>query len=254
MKLKKIVKDIYAGAGNDMYLSLDSKILNQIKDMLKECDEFKDVDEFVIIDIPFFDNDKNEIIESHTLKIDENTKFKKRVYLHSISLTPEIYNPEDVFIPVKNGACITPNFYNDSFKPSKKICIDFCPEELQDEENTKRQELHNLLDDVLNYPEQYRIKGDNGVLVRGIFELIERDNKETYREIGEINLDYNNQKNFMVSYMKNVNNSGNINILIKHEFFPIELEEKFKSKFKEKSVITYEDLCTFTKECGIEFS
>jgi hypothetical protein len=40
-------------------------------------------------------------------------------------------------------------------------------------EGTLRNDIHKLLDDVLDNPKEYQTKGFRGVLVRGLFEVIE---------------------------------------------------------------------------------
>lgn len=261
MKLKDLLDVIF----NEEYLqksdgiidtTLSFDLLEKIKETLMECDEFKDADEFVILKAPCVDNEKNKIIQSMIYKIDENTKFKKRVYLYSVSLTPEIFNPESIHRPVKNGACISPAIYNfETMAPTKKIVLEFSPEEMQDgevnKENLKRQELHNLLDEVLNNPKDYHVKGEKGVVVRGIFESIVSDGKTTNQEIGKLNLDYENQKNFMVAYMEKIETEGNINISVKRKFIPIEFKKKFTDKFGEnpKLSITADEIECFLKDC-----
>jgi hypothetical protein len=45
----------------------------------------------------------------------------------------------------------------------------FPPSEVNDEE-LLRKELHDLLDKVLDSPNEYKIKGTRGVMIRGVFE------------------------------------------------------------------------------------
>jgi len=43
------------------------------------------------------------------------------------------------------------------------------------DETTLRNDIHKLLDDVLDNPEEYRIKGTRHVLIRGVFEVTNED-------------------------------------------------------------------------------
>jgi len=40
------------------------------------------------------------------------------------------------------------------------------------DEKTLRNDIHKLLDDVLDNPEEYRTKGTRHVLIRGVFEVV----------------------------------------------------------------------------------
>jgi hypothetical protein len=40
-------------------------------------------------------------------------------------------------------------------------------------EEVKRKQLHETLDKILDNPELYQVKGEKGVMVRGIFEEVE---------------------------------------------------------------------------------
>jgi hypothetical protein len=76
-----------------------------------------------------------------------------------------------------------------TFEPTKKIVLTFSPEMVQDilnidTEQEQRQILHKLLDDVLDNPEEYRVKGERGILVRGVFKTKNEDQKEPPYLIG----------------------------------------------------------------------
>jgi hypothetical protein len=53
-------------------------------------------------------------------------------------------------------------------------------------------------------PEQYQAKGKRSIIVRGIFDEIKVGEKVYKEDIGKLNLDYNNQKHFMVCYIERI--------------------------------------------------
>jgi hypothetical protein len=52
------------------------------------------------------------------------------------------------------------------------------------DELTLRNDIHKLLDDVLDNPEEYRVKGERGIMVRGVFKTKNVDRKEPPYLIG----------------------------------------------------------------------
>lgn len=68
-----------------------------------------------------------------TVKLSEKTKFAPTVKIYSISLSPEIFDPQDIFTTKMDTVCITPVMYDlESFTPAKRIVITFSPEKAQD--------------------------------------------------------------------------------------------------------------------------
>ncbi len=119
------------------------------------------------------------------MKLCDNTKFKKRVYLYTLELSPEIYNPNILHKPVKNGASISPVIYSpEDFTPYKSITIQFSPEAMQDAQllvgESIEDQLHKILQDILDNPKDYTPKGDRAVMIRGVFEEYERDDATYY--------------------------------------------------------------------------
>lgn len=192
MKLKELLKDSFEGLSqmeNNGFPTINGNVLEQLKDSLIQTDEFKDVDELIIMKFPSVMDDNKKILNAQSYKVSDSTKFKKRCYLYSISLTPEVFDPNAIYNPVKNGACISPTIYNPSdFKIKKKIVLDYFIEDFQDNFNSKKKELHDLLDDVLNNPDEYRVSGDRGIIVRGIFEEVESEYGNIVVGIGDLKL------------------------------------------------------------------
>ena len=72
-----------------------------------------------------------------TTKFSETTKFAPIVKIYSISLTPEIFDPTDIFTTKLDTAVISPTIYDNAdggeFTPTKRIIITYSPERAQDD-------------------------------------------------------------------------------------------------------------------------
>lgn len=177
-------------------------------------------------------------------------KFKGKGYLYSISLTPELYDPSKMLEPVKNGAAISPAIYNPmTFEPTKHILLTWSPEMVQDilnidTEQEQRQIIHKLLDDVLDNPKEYRMKGTRHVLIRGIFEVVnDNRNFEPNFLVGTIQ----ESDTFTGYYMVTENES----LVIKTKQIPKTLNELFILNFTEDGKLketTEEEINQFLEE------
>ena len=129
--------------------------------------------------MPLVKGKKDKIYTAETINLSDLMEFKGKCYLLSLSLTPEMYDPNQLLKPVKNGAAMGPTIYDPStFEPRKHILLTWSPEMVQDlsgtnDEVTLRNDIHKLLDDVLDNPDEYKTKGTRYVLVRGLFEVID---------------------------------------------------------------------------------
>ncbi|MFW6377688.1 MAG: hypothetical protein ACOCZ5_03480 [bacterium] len=248
MKLQEVFEPILRNvtSSTDMLLhnNISGKSLELFKDILLKCDEFKNVDELVILEAPHVSNTNKEIVKSITYKIANNTKFEGKVYLYGISLTPELYDYEHLLQPIKNDCNISHRQYNpnDFTHVYRNIMIRFNPEDYN------RNELHEKLDDILNNPEDYKIKGIQNIIVRGIFEKMVKPNGEIdNREVGELNLDYENQPFFIASYFDEKFNENNesVSIMMENKFIPIELKDKYLMEFDTNNIPTKEQIDEF---------
>jgi hypothetical protein len=109
-----------------------------------------------------------------------------------------MYDPSRLLKPVKNGAAMGPTIYDPlTFTPRKHILLTWSPEMVQDvtgtnDELTLRNDIHKLLDDVLDNPDEYKTKGFRGILVRGLFEVIDNnDGSEVVRNVYDVDLKQN---------------------------------------------------------------
>ena len=162
--------------------------LDKYINIIKECDEFTKCDSLEILSMPLVKGKKDKIYTAETIKLSDLMEFKGKCYLLSLGLTPEMYDPNQLLKPVKNGAAMGPTIYDPStFEPRKHILLTWSPEMAQDVsganyDSTLRNDIHKLLDDVLDNPEEYKTKGLRGVFIRGLFEFIDDGGKTVINE------------------------------------------------------------------------
>ena len=167
--LKTVVKT------SDDDFTLYPKHLFLIKNQLQSCDEFKDC-ELEILSVPNITTSSGSThnISSESLAITPGTKFKRKAYIFSMWLTPEMYDPSVFLKKMEKDGGITPVIYNpNDFTPEKFIILKVNPNELNVSDKSANHYLHSTLDKILNNPTEYQIKGDRHVVIRGIFESIE---------------------------------------------------------------------------------
>lgn len=191
MKLKELIEIVeLSKEGNDLYSdnTLYRKNLEKYKDIIMNTDEFKECESLEILEYPLVKSRNGEILTVPTIKLSDVMKFKGKCYLLSLGLTPEMYDPNQLLKPVKNGAAMGPVIYDPStFEPRKHILLTWSPDVTQDlsgtnNEETLRNDIHKLLDDVLDNPEEYKTKGFRGVYVRGLFEVVENGENTVVNE------------------------------------------------------------------------
>jgi hypothetical protein len=211
--------------------------LDEYKHLIKECDEFDKCDSLDILTMPLVKGKKDKIYTTETIKLSDLMEFKGRCYLLSLSLTPEMYDPSQLIKPVKNGAAIGPVVYDPlTFEPRKHILLSWIPEMAQDilgldTEKEQRQVIHKLLDDVLDNPEEYKTKGTRHVLVRGLFEVVDKyDGSEVTKKHYDIDLTANKPEDvgYAVYYFEqNVVKPGEIELRLNNKIIPSHLKDKF---------------------------
>ena len=194
-----------------------------------------------IVHYPTFKVDDDKVLTTQTFKYEEGMKFKGKCYLYSITLTPEMYDPIKAFEPVKNGASISPAIYNpNTFEPTKHILLTWSPEMAQDlsvtkDETTLRNDIHKLLDDVLDNPEEYRMKGTRHVLIRGIFEVVNENRNFEPNFLVET---ATQPEGYLVFYMvKEECEENEVKSALKQKLIPYNLKDKFIERFNYGGVI-----------------
>jgi len=242
MKLKEFLEIALIGEKNESNLRFEENViyggnLNKYKHLIKECDEFAKCDSLDILTMPIVKGVDDKIYSSNTVKLSDLMEFKGRCYLLSLALTPEMYDPSQLIKPVKNGAAMGPTMYDPlTFEPRKRILLTWSPEMVQDilnidTEQEQRQIIHNLLDDVLDNPEEYKTKGFRGILVRGLFEVIDNnDGSDVISNVYDVDLTKNKPEEvgYAVYYFdQNVVKLGEIEFKLKHKLIPPHLKEMF---------------------------
>ena len=225
-------------------------------DRIKQCEEFSECDQIVIMKYPVTIDEQGNNVSTKTYKIVPKQKFKGKCYLLSLSLTPEMYDPKKIHEPVLDDACITPTLYDpETFIPRKKIVLEFSPEAAQDSsiysigtpsmindlennnEDQLRRKLHKTLDKIFDNPEMYQVKGEKGVMVRGAFEVVESPSGiENTKLFG---LKTENETHFATFFFeKDEENSkeGELNLKLSKMDIPIDLREKYLQELGPKSI------------------
>jgi hypothetical protein len=237
--------------------------LDKYKNIIKECDEFAKCDSLDILTMPLAKGKyPDKIYTTNTIKLSDLMEFKGRCYLLSLGLTPEMYDPSRLLKPVKNGAAIGPTIYDPStFEPRKHILLTWSPEMAQDvsganDELTLRNDIHKLLDDVLDNPEEYKTKGLRGVLVRGLFEVIDNnDGSDVDRKVYELDLTASKPDDvgYKVFYLEtNVIKHGEIELRLNNKIIPSHLKDKFIDEVgTDPKIITEKIIDEFLENQGI---
>jgi hypothetical protein len=271
MKLKEFLEVALISKKNNTWPSgvkfvdetcLYGENLDEYKYLIKECDEFAKCDSLEILTMPLVKGKNGEIYKTYTIKLSDLMEFKGRCYLLSLGLTPEMYDPSQLLKPVKNGAAIGPVIYDPTqLTPRKHILLSWSPDMTQDihgldTEKEQRQVIHKLLDDVLDNPEEYKTKGSRGVLVRGLFEVMDNnDGSEVDRNVYDIDLTANKPEDvgYVVYYLeKNVIKPGEIELRFNNKIIPSHLKDKFIDEVgTDPKLITEELIDIFLENQGI---
>ena len=114
------------------------------------------------------------VVKSQQISDSNNLTYKHKVgYVYTVTFTPKIYDPGDMYKPVKDGCVFAPTTYNpETFEPKQSITISWSPDFPQDIDAPVRtleddkQMIRNMLEKVLDTPEEYRPKGHIGCLIR----------------------------------------------------------------------------------------
>ncbi len=211
MKLRQLVKSHFdtngmtsMGRGISDYI-LTPEILNVYLEELNKCVEFGGASISIVPEvksgkpkkvlqghddegIPMYGVEfetttpEGEVIITH--KLGSTTKFAPTVKLYSISLTPEIFDPADIFQTKLDTVWVAPAVYDlETLTPLKRLILTFSPEQSQDEalkilkkeirEIEKDEEKPEFVVNTKDNPEE-QIK-DNVEEAKDIMETIKHD-------------------------------------------------------------------------------
>lgn len=243
MKLKEFVEIVQVTHPDDYLLTenqLYGKNLEKYKEIILKTDEFNECESLDVLEYPLSKSKDGKVLTPYTIKLSDVMKFKGRCYLLSLTLTPEMYDPTLMLKPVKDGAAIGPTVYDPiTFEPKRQILLSYNPSvhfnfdnKFEPTEKFKRDEIHQLLDKVLDNFDEYKIKGVREVLVRGLFEVVENGDEVT---TNTYDIDLSKQSPEEVGYLayyleENVVNPGEIKLEIKKKLIPPHLKDKFISE------------------------
>jgi hypothetical protein len=124
----------------------------------------------------------------------------------------------------------------------------------QEKEKDLRKDLHDLLDRILDNPENYQIKGDKGLIVRGFFEEV-----QTGKDIEKTDLlgiETEKQTHATVYFLEkdeeNPSKDGvEVNLKLSTMIIPIELRDKYLEELGPKSIqVTREEIKEFLTKNG----
>lgn len=264
MKLQELLKEILLDKPQvDDFFGLDGLTiygknkLEPYKDKILQCEEFSECEELHFMDYPFLLQNDDRPIKADAYKLNEGQRFRGVCYLLSLSLTPEVFDPNTIHTPVKDGACITPILYNpETFTPLKKIVLEYNVEKSQDGfvdgEYEVKMEMKNLLEKVLDNPKEYLVKGERGVIVRGVFER-----NEVVRQVtpplyltGTISYVSEDEMPGVAYYLDSeTTNVGEVNVKVKTKVIPPHLKNLFKETLQSKGLeITEEEINKFLED------
>lgn len=156
---------------------LNQNRIDQIEYELKEYFKF---DKILWMDLPMCLAEDGSTLVAQTMKLahpddlNQNKTYPSKTgYIYSLSFTPTIYDPKELYEPVKDGCVFAPTIYNPTtFEPTKSITLSWSPEFPQDINSPERtyeddkQMVRDMLEKVLNNPEEYKPKGHRGCLLR----------------------------------------------------------------------------------------
>lgn len=264
MKLKELLTEIFGGTpNNDHQFGFDGLTLygrddlSQYKERILQCEEFSECTELNFMNMPMILSNDDAPLKADTYKLVEGQKFKGVCYLLSLALTPEVFNPDTLHTPVKDGACITPLVYNpETFKPLRKIVLEYSPERAQDGivdgEYELKMEMKSLLDKVLDNPYDYQVKGERGVIVRGVFEKNEivKEVTPTRYLTGAKSFVKEEETPGIAYYLEAIPiKEGEVEMKFKTKLIPPHLKKLYIETFGEKNIqVTEEEINKFLEE------
>jgi hypothetical protein len=94
-------------------------------------------------------------------------------YVFTLTFTPKMYDPMEMYQPVKDGCVFAPVSYNtETFEPKQSITLTWSPDFHQDINapakpyEYDKQMIRGMLEKVLDSPEEYKPAGYTGCLIR----------------------------------------------------------------------------------------
>jgi hypothetical protein len=158
--------------------NLTKEQLTLVEELLKEHLGFGKI-EWIDLPAATVKNSKGQevavVAKTRKLSDEPTDEHKGRTcYLYKILYSPIIYDPIDLYKPVKDSIAISPLLYNPTtFEPSRKIVIEWKPSDLYDRQEIQpitwedeKMYLREKLETLLANPEDYQPPGKRAVLIR----------------------------------------------------------------------------------------
>ena len=170
------------GDANKTYGCFDSTVIIKLTEEQRiqveaELIEHLGFDRIVWMDLPAGlteDGAKAIAVKTRRILDQETPPHKGQVgYVHTIIFTPKMYDPMEMYQPVKDGCVFVPTTYSaKTFEPKQSITLTWSPNFPQDINESVRtyeddkQMIRDMLEKVLDNPEEYRPTGYIGTLLR----------------------------------------------------------------------------------------
>lgn len=255
MKLRNILEDIIVINNNDINekmgnldssnvklsnfdnISLGPKELRKFKDLILSTEEFKDVDNLIIVDTPLVCDNSGKSYKVESMVFKDDLKLSGTVVLYNVGLSPEINDPNRVgAIFNEFGIVMTPTQYNPiNFKASKTV--KFSVDIDQTDVDEIREGLHDKVDELMDNLDVYTPTPTRELIMRGLFERVEYDGEVGVNEYVK-DIDINaTPTHFMVFYLESNEGGSVASIDLKERLIPIELKDKWLRHTSELSLM-----------------
>lgn len=176
MKIVDLLREIFRNGpiptnqGNIDYL-ISGELLELYKDLILETDEFSEVSNLRIINSPTVEEPNGEVRHCNSYLLYTNTQFPSNCVLYSMYLTPPIFDKDELFNLGTNNGSITPELYSEiDFRPYRGYYLKDSYNMSEKDKELSRERLHELLDDMIDNPMEYEVKGKRHIIIRGIFD------------------------------------------------------------------------------------
>lgn len=134
-------------------------------------------DKIVWMELPtgFTEDGKTALVaKSIRISDSDNPIHKHKVgYIYTLSFIPKMYEPKEMYKPVKDGCVFAPTIYDaETYEPKQSITLTWSPDFPQNIDSPQRtyeddkQMILDMLKKVLDNPEEYRPVGHMGALLR----------------------------------------------------------------------------------------
>jgi len=185
MKLKEMLREIFT---NELFmkvhdiqnLKLNSNVLTSIKSYLSQADEFNDATLSI----------SKDAVKT-TMDMTETHLFRGPIILQSIELTGPHYDKNLIRDNDRRPTILPVEYDANDFTPFQRIVLPYCKESFNKDlhECSARhgstydyckEQMHALLDDMIDNPKKYEQKKNYGIRMTGVFNEVDKTQKKMY--------------------------------------------------------------------------